>query len=937
MLKFINYQLDTEERQQLLETQISPLIQQRWTKNLKAINAYDPNLSLLIQQNNSSKHSIFCTKTAQLNMVNINTGRVLYQEAPEQEMVQEVQAFIQNALFVGIQPEKGKGNSEPLPANTNAVMMFGFGLGYHIIELLKVSSIRYLVIYEPNLENLACSIYSIDWQQLFELANSKGTQLSFQFGNAGTTIASDIQELTTLTPDLDKIYLYRHLCHPVSDDVFAFLLQNTGDLAALAFSGRQFLGFNTSTDYVSPHANNVLGYEDEKRQLSNSMIARYEQNMRTFLRLYPEVHKLFINYSPSDWHLVQNSNGDSNLWHQKRRVYFYNNLHQESTVLIEQYLAQPFKDDVIVGLASSDKFKSFVHYQYIEKLQQIFLNLKNEQHPLPEQVDSLIVFGVALGKHIEKLVNKVDIKNLYICEPNLDFFYASLFVTDWDAIFSSIDKENKRIYLNIGGDGTEYFSDFMAQFYQVGAFAIANTYMFSSYYTPELLNAVQSLKRQLKVVLTMGEYYDHARYGIAHTYISLETEHKFMKKDRTITDTLVARNIPVFIIGNGPSLDQSIEYIKEHRARVIVVSCGTTIRSLYQLGIQPDFHAEVEQNRATYDWITQVNDPAYLKGIKIISVNGLHPDTASLFAQSYLAFKSGEASTQLFQTALAEQGFKVDSLTYAYPTVSNMALSYVLKMGFKTIYLFGVDLGYTDIAQHHSKHSAYYTASGAEVYDYKALHGNAMTVKGNFRHWVYTKPEFDVSRQVLEQVIATVEPDVEIYNCSDGAMIKGAVTLAPDNILLSHQITDIDQALAHYLSELYFSQSLSQFAKPILDFYDLTLLRHSIRKWQQLVAKPISTVLEAKQSINKQWEFIKQESADKHNLLFYLFFGSTNYFLSVLTKVLPKSQQHKQDFIRFNQVRQCWHDYLADALDDFVSQPIKADKATVNYLPKTGS
>ncbi|WP_415836085.1 motility associated factor glycosyltransferase family protein [Rheinheimera salexigens] len=549
-------------------------------------------------------------------------------------------------------------------------------------------------------------------------------------------------------------------------------------------------------------------------------------------------------------------------------------------------------------------------------------------------MDSLIVFGVALGKQIETLVKKVDIKNLYICEPNLDFFYASLFVTDWDAIFTSIDKENKRIYLNIGGDGTVYFSDFMAQFYQVGAFAIANTYMFSSYFSPELLNAAQSLKRQLKVVLTMGEYYDHARYGIAHTYISLETEHKFMKKDRTVTDTLAAKNIPVFIIGNGPSLDQSIDYIKEHRARVIVVSCGTTIRSLYQLGIQPDFHAEVEQNRATFDWITQVNDRAYLKGIKIISVNGLHPDTASLFAQSYLAFKSGEASTQLFQTALAKRGFDVASLAYAYPTVSNMVLSYVLEMGFKTIYLFGVDLGYTDVAQHHSKHSAYYTSSGAEVYDYKAFHGNAMAVKGNFRPLVYTKPEFDVSRQVLEQVIATMQPDVEIYNCSDGAMIKGAVALAPHNILLGHEITDIATALEHYLSELYFSQSLSAFAKPILDFYDLNLLSDSISQWQKLVAQPVTTVLEAKESINKQWEFIKAESTDKHNLLFYLFYGSTNYFLSVLTKVLPKSENNAQDFIRFNQVRQYWHDYLADALDDFVSQPIIADKVKVNYLPK---
>lgn len=936
MLKFINFQLDTEDKQKIIEQDLAPHIKQLLINNMQAMQQYQPHLSQLINQLQLSDYAIFCTKSGKLNLASMTTGRVVYQVDPEVEVRTEVNDFIQSASLTRLSPIANPDKAEPLPLNVDVVLVFGLGLGYHLLELLQNCRIKYLVIYEPQTDFFLGSFQTIDWRQVFEVAQFSGTQISLQIGNDASSVVEDLEELRQLLPCIDKVHLYRHICHPVSDEVFKFLLEYSGDPTGLLKNGQQFLGFKDADDYLGSRPKNVLGTDIEIGE--NYDTSRFNKNMTVFERLYPKIFQAFKAYKPRKWRLYQDENGHNNLWHNERKAFLYDDLESDSKILLNHFFSEPFKDDIIIGLAPSEKFKSFIHYQYIDKLQEVFRQLKSEKSALPEEVESLIVFGVALAKHIEMLAEQKNIQNFYICEPNLDFFYASLYVTDWATLLEKAETEQKRIYLNIGGDGSEYFHDLMRQFYQVGAYSIANTYLLQSYYTPQLSKAIFGLRRQLKVVLAIGEHYDHARFGFAHTYQVIESGGRFLKAEvKESLNRNFATEVPIFIVGNGPSLDSAAEYIALYKEQAIIVSCGTALRSLYKLGIQPDFHAEIEQNRATFDWITQVNDKEYLKSINLISVNGIHPDTTKLFANIYLAFKDGEASTQIFRSSFRKKGLEVKSLSYAYPTVSNLALNYMVSLGFKNIYFFGVDLGYADIKKHHSRYSAYYDADGKEVYDYKAFHGAGAPVKGNFREFVFTKPEFDVSRQLLEQAINIASKDVAFYNCSDGVLIKGANALHPDNILLDNLSGSKKQKLNSYLSEIYYSYELASLAEYTLSGLDLSLLQRSVSEWQELIKNDAESLEQAKDLIDIQWRFLKTQAGSKSNLLFYLFYGSANYFLSVLTKCRPVNDDDIKNLELFNNTLQMWRDYLADALKDFITQPIKSDSVKVNYLPPSGN
>lgn len=925
MFKSIGFQLESEEKQLFIERKLSKNLHRKFQKNLIAIQQVVPSLLDYALNSPTQEYSIFVNKDEHINITSLFTGQVLYQSNPAEEIKQEVQEFIKNAPFVSLDRQVFEKYDQPLPVKVDALIIFGLGLGYHIIELLQNCRIKTLVIYEPIVDFLTCSLHATDWQLLFDLAKIQNTQISFQIGSSATSIVEDLQELKSVIPDCNKIYIYRHLCHPVTDDVFSFLISSNAFPEQLHKKGRQFLGYTQDDDFIEPRPLNALGIE--KSIIPFQSKALFDKNLKALKRFYPDLYQVFKAYQPKAWLLQRDINNNLNLWHKERRVFFYQDWETDSQLLVDNYLQEPFKDDVIVGLEKSPKFTDFIHYKYIEKLQDVFQSFKVEKHRLPDKIESLIVFGVGLGKHIELLLEQRHIKSLYILEPNLDFFYASLFVTDWSQLLTNAELAGGRIYFNIGGDGSEYFNDLMGQFYLVGAFEIANTYLLPSYYTPQLAKSINNLRKQLKVVLAIGEHYDHARFGIAHTYLSLISNSRYLKNEDLVPALKKSiADIPVFIVGNGPSLDTLTDYIKQYRDGVIVVSCGTALGSLYKIGIQPDFHAEVEQNRAPYDWITQIKDTDYLKGIKLLSVNGIHPDTVSLFSNAYLVFKEGESSTHIFKEGLEKTGSAFSSLSFAYPTVSNLVLNYVVKMGFKSIYLMGVDLGFHDVNKHHSALSAYYN-DGKEVYDYKFYHGSGFPVKGNFRSIVYTKPEFDVSRQLLERVIKSAESKIEVYNCSDGAYIDGTRPLEPQYILLNLESREaVSKRLNFYLENAYYPSVFVEDTDKILSGFDYVLLKETIANWLELIDVEIKNLNDAKSCINAQWEFLKQAVAKPENLVFHLFYGSATYFLSVMTKSLP-AEDIESNFKLFNIVLSHWRDYLVDASEDFLTAPIRADFA----------
>ncbi|GAA0366946.1 hypothetical protein GCM10009092_34140 [Bowmanella denitrificans] len=925
MLKNIRLHVEKdEERQAELEQQLAAHIAKTSQENFNSFQRYIPSLTGYFHQQ-SQNISIFCNKYGRYNIVDYGVGRTLYGFDPEQECLQHVQAFCQKASYFDFSADREEEhkstpplsesvtleslpayqaylNRTPLPSVPELVVVFGLGLGVHIRYLVEHFKIKHIIIYEPDVQYFRCSVMVTHWKTILELAKQKNTAIYFQIGKDGRDLLEDFAELKQHV-QVPGAYFYQHYNHPVFNSIVNQLQKKSW--LELSERGMNFQLVENVDEYCPPWTPTLTLQDWQDVSPDDSL---YKSNLAAFSKYFPDIYKEFSDYCPKIWLPVSSVDGQINLVQKQRLVCWYGDQPlDEGLANFAGFAEFPHKDGLVLGY-SGTKLKHYLHYKFVAKTEEILKKLDEEQGSLPETIKSVILFGLGCGYQLQALMNEHNVNNLFICEPNRDFFYASLFAIDWAGILNKIDKSRGRLYINIGDDGSNLFKDLLRQFYVIGPYILNSTYFYQSYYNGILNQAIAQLREQLKVVISMGEYFDHAYYGIAHTREALKREYPFLKKKSGFAQQIVHQTVPVFLVGNGPSLDFSIETIKEHQDKAIIVSCGTSLQVLHRNGIVPDFHAEIEQNRSTFDWACRIGDFEYLKKITLISCNGVHPDTCDLYKDVFLAFKEGESSSVSTLQVLREENYQV--LKFAFPTVTNFALNFFVNIGMKQVYLFGVDLGFSDKNHHHSMQSGYYKENGEEIYNYSEKSNVAIVVPGNFRRSVFTKYEFKVSRMLLEQSLAAEK--IECYNCSDGAKINGAIPLRIEDVLVSSEPLDKQNCILSIKSDSFLSLKSHLFKYEYETKFSHQALLDELAVFSKLSDTEVQEMEQAEELIEHQKRLLFISYQHGRSLLFYFLYGTMNYVNSVLIKILHSACDERRCLDDFNMARRWWNSALVN-------------------------
>ncbi len=907
MLKNIRLHIENDEdRQNDLEREFAQQIATFHKDNLEAFRRNIPSLVPTIQGLKSHNISVFVNKWGRVNIVDYGTGRTLYGFNPQQEIRQSVDEFFDHASYFSMesseQPNsKDKSSLEtylsfaPMPDDVEVFVSLGLGLGEHLLYLLENKVVRHLIVYEPELQYFSCALMAFQWKRIFELAKQKNTAIYLQIGKDGRDLVEDISELHKMV-GLEKVYLYPHYHHRVFDSVFQTLLnrpwsevKRTGISYSATVSREDFC--DTWTAPISKQSLTPVSADTDL----------FERNLSAFQKYLPDVYQQFKDYKPTSWLPMRNENGSMNLLHHKTLANWYGpDAEHESITSFEGFSQYPNRDGLALGY-SGQKLKHYLHYQFVSDTDQINDEIEDELGALPQNIKSLIMFGVGVGYQLVELFKHHKVDNLFICEPNRDFFYASLSTIDWHDILTQIEQNEGRLYLNVGDDGSNLFRDLLNQFYAIGPYALAHTYFYQCYYNSALNEAIAQLREQLQVVIAMGEYFDHAFFGINHTVAAIESGVKVMGKNPASKLSHEQREFPIFLVGNGPSLDSAIDAIRAEAGNAVVISCGTSLQVLYKNGIVPDFHAEIEQNRCTFDWCSRVGNYEYLKKIKLISCNGIHPDTCSLFADCYIAFKEGESSTVSSLNVMGEASYEV--LKYAFPTVTNFALNFFLKLGFNQIYLFGVDLGFLDSTKHHSNQSGYYSEDGKQIFNHSEKLNTAIQIRGNFRPVVYTKQEFKIAKMVMEQSLR--ESKAECYNTSDGAYLQGSRPLPLDSLLILSSV-EKGELLEQLLTSCFSAQQAGTISNIFEKHYSQSVLSRELESFEQFIGQNVESFEEAERMIEKQKMLLFQSYKVGKSLLFYYLYGTSNYANALLAKCLYSYSDKVRSIELFNRAREIW-------------------------------
>ncbi len=404
----------------------------------------------------------------------------------------------------------------------------------------------------------------------------------------------------------------------------------------------------------------------------------------------------------------------------------------------------------------------------------------------------LIVFGLGLGLHLEQLINRLDVRSVIIVEQFDEFLFHAMHLVDFASLFELINK--RRGSLNFIIDSVpEVIANFIFYMMRQDSFGLIDgSYVFDHYSSFVLDDSKKRFLARLPVLSANPGFFEDEQVMIRN-YIGNVTEYPSMVfADKPRSD----KKTPVIICGSGPSIDQSIDFVRDNRDAAVVISCGTGLGALLGYGIRPDFHVEIENTPGPVEIIQGLSKQYDLSDITLISSNTVRPALSACFAKRIQFFRDSVCSSKLF-------GQRYGEIYYAAPTVANTAARIALGMGFTNLYLVGVDLGAREKGQHHSQYSVYMADKDFLKTHPQHLAATNYTIEtpGNFGGTVLTSQSFLFASVHFAGLIARYK-QAKAWNLSDGIRIPGTLPCLPDAAVIARDVSLKARDMERFTGEL---------------------------------------------------------------------------------------------------------------------------------------
>lgn len=450
-----------------------------------------------------------------------------------------------------------------------------------------------------------------------------------------------------------------------------------------------------------------------------------------------------------------------------------------------------FADDPYTAIpqAFTPYFKRLTEPQYRVELIQRFIDMtrptgKRLREPeFGERTLPLaVVFGTGYGWHLDRLVDDWDIKYLIILDTDIQRLNLSLYFVDYVSLYQRFHAKGRYLTVDYDNNAERLGWNLRGLLTRLGPpyFVQGAGLFFQDYDSQQVRDLWRVLQRDMWTFYRGWGFLDDEVLGLSHSLENAKARYPLYTKQAKIPEDAVA-----FVIGAGPSLDRLLPIIKANRDRAVVVSCGSAITAMARAQIKPDFHIEIERTSSTFAVLNDPQTKAWVADVPILGLPILFPEIYSITNKPLMFLKELDAGAFLVDFKSRFQSFRCN------PTCTNGGVDVLLRMGFRTLYLMGVDLGFKDTSKHHSQSSIYFDHEVEKdellnnvVIQSHALPQSNKAIPGNFGDDVLSTETFIHSRDAM-QVSISEHPQAKVYNMNEGALIAGAVPLHIEEFTLN--------------------------------------------------------------------------------------------------------------------------------------------------------
>lgn len=312
-----------------------------------------------------------------------------------------------------------------------------------------------------------------------------------------------------------------------------------------------------------------------------------------------------------------------------------------------------------------------------------------------------------------------------------------------------------------------------------------------------------------------------------------------LPENRTAAKVLTqkAKGSTILIAAGGPSLDASLDWIKQHRDRLIVITISRVANKLIANGIIPEIVATVDPLKVSFD----------------VSKEMMRHQDKFLLASAYhtTPYITGQWANNFIYLGNKYPWKDEDNIELRQTTVTNSAIELALQMGASRILLAGVDLCYSTLGKTHAKGSKE-EAVGADLV---TLGEWVTTYAGEL---VETTVPLKLAIQSLADQTYNLE-DCEIINLSThAAKIDNIKHIPQENITLGGRKDNLNNVIEAVLKDEH-----SKVKSLLATKKEITKALENITEINELAAKALKLCQKNQHALSpettKQIEKIEKE------------------------------------------------------------------------------
>lgn len=503
----------------------------------------------------------------------------------------------------------------------------------------------------------------------------------------------------------------------------------------------------------------LLALNDQK-QIELTLQNRFASNLAFFSSIHPKLYEQLL-LPPQKYNLFFDQDG-INLIDLTHQTLLYPKEEQAHTFLSTHL-------NLALSPLENSKWKLFHNHLYLQKL-------NPDTFPITAQaingfIDSLeklggiasfhlpssflpstCIFGALGGLFVQFLLEEGIFFHAFLWfEEEMDFFRIACFFVDFALLFERCSKRSCYLFIQDLID-----RNLIKHYFE--SHKITNNFLrleLSMYHSAKIDQAKAIIdEMQAQNSRGWGSFEDEC-IGLQNTINNLASHPPLLSSPCRL-------DLPICVVGNGPSLNALLPFIQENQDKMMILSCGTALKVLKDYGIHPDFQIEIER----INYLDEVLKTAPLGDTPLICGNMVSPSAFSLANEAYLFMRGGNSSAYLLPSFVLE---------LSSPFVGNAGVAIACAFGSDVI-LCGMDCGYIQGESKHAKGSYY----GEEAIE---IPKDAFKVRGNGEKEVYSTSIYALSASMMSLAISHFKPNI-VLNLGDGAYIQNSKSAKPKDFIL---------------------------------------------------------------------------------------------------------------------------------------------------------